>query len=118
MIASGQFLIDSEASLSGVEARPISPPQAQAPAKTAAYETTGRIEKIENASITLNHAPVPALKWPAMTMTFRLANPAMARGFKIGDRVRFSFDQSPEGPTIRSLPETAPSGGAVCWRTA
>ncbi|ARS26958.1 efflux RND transporter periplasmic adaptor subunit [Sphingomonas sp. KC8] len=103
VIASGQFLIDSEASLSGVEARPISAPPTSAPAKTAVYETTGRIEKIESASITLNHAAVLALKWPAMTMTFRLANPAIARGFKIGDRVHFSFDQSPEGPTVRSI---------------
>jgi Cu(I)/Ag(I) efflux system membrane fusion protein len=38
-----------------------------------------------------------------MTMSFRLADPSMARGYKAGDRVRFSFDQLPEGPTVRSF---------------
>jgi hypothetical protein len=43
--------------------------------------------------VTLSHEPVPALDWPAMTMTFALANPGIARGFKAGDRVRFGFDR-------------------------
>lgn len=104
VVALGQFLIDSEASLSGVEARPISGrAPAPAPTKSARYETIGRIERIEAGSITLSHEPVPALKWPAMTMTFRLGEPGLARGYKVGDRVRFGFDQPPEGPTIRSI---------------
>lgn len=104
VVTSGQFLIDSEASLSGVEARPISGVvQAPASAKVATYETVGRIEKIESSAITLNHQAVPALKWPAMTMTFRLADPTLARGFRKGDRVRFGFDVPPEGATVRSI---------------
>src|SRR3546814_4430407 len=97
VVASGQFLIDSEASLSGIEARPIAgAAAAQVTAKPATYETVGRIEKIEGNKITLSHQPVPALNWPAMTMTFHLANPAIARGFKTGDRVRFTFGQPPQ----------------------
>src|SRR3546814_14333671 len=93
----------SEASLSGIEARPIAgAAAAQVTAKPATYETVGRIEKIEGNKITLSHQPVPALNWPAMTMTFHLANPATARGFKTGDRVRFTFGQPPPGPTVRS----------------
>jgi Cu(I)/Ag(I) efflux system membrane fusion protein len=104
VVASGQFLIDSEASLSGIEARPISGPAApQVPEKAATYETVGRIDMIEAARITLSHQPVPAIKWPAMTMTFNLGEPSLARGFKVGDRVRFTFDQPPAGPTIRSI---------------
>ena len=53
--------------------------------------------------VTLDHGPVPALKWPAMTMTFRLGDPVLERGFKAGDRVRFGFDQPPEGPTLRRM---------------
>src|SRR3546814_10111193 len=85
IVASGQFLIDSEANLSGIEARPISgpaaTPRAEAPS-TGAYRTNGRIESISGDRITLSHAAVPALKWPAMTMTFKLGSPALARGFK------------------------------------
>ena len=79
VVASGQFLIDSEASLQGVMARsrgwlrPVEP-----------HRTSGVITQIEADSITLDHAPVPALKWPAMTMAFKLADPALARGLKNG----------------------------------
>lgn len=110
VVASGQFLIDSEASLSSIEPRPIAggtaakqTPAKQGPTKPASYETVGRIDGVTASSITLSHQAVPAIGWPAMTMTFRLGNPALARGFKTGDRVRFSFDQPPEGPTIRSM---------------
>lgn len=104
IVASGQFLIDSEASLSGVEARPIGVPSAT-PGKSASilYETTGKIEQITAQSVTLSHEPVPVLDWPAMTMTFQLANPALARDLKTGDRVRFGFDRPPAGPTVRRM---------------
>ncbi|MGD9811110.1 MAG: copper-binding protein, partial [Sphingobium sp.] len=104
VITSGQFLIDSEASLSGMDVRPVSggapPPQA---AKPKTYTAGGRIEKIAPDGVTLNHGPVAALNWPSMTMRFRLADPAAGRAFKVGDRVRFTFDQPPEGPTVRSM---------------
>ena len=110
IVASGQFLIDSEANLSGIEARPISgpaaTPRAEAPS-TGAYRTNGRIESISGDRITLSHAAVPALKWPAMTMTFKLGSPALARGFKKGDRVVFGFDQAAEGPVVRTLSREA-----------
>ena len=111
VVASGQFLIDSEASLSGVQARPISTYTAAAPTqpttKAGAYATVGRIDKIDAGGITFSHQPVPALQWPAMTMTFRLANATLARGYKVGDRVRFSFDQLPSGPTVKTISREA-----------
>jgi membrane fusion protein, copper/silver efflux system len=110
VIASGQFLIDSEARLSGIEARAIGSPTAAAEkiaAKPALYETLGRIEKIAPDAVTLSHEPVPALNWPAMTMSFRLGEPALARGFKIGDRVRITFDQPAAGPTLRRMTKAA-----------
>jgi Cu(I)/Ag(I) efflux system membrane fusion protein len=107
VVASGQFLIDSEASLSGVEARPISEAPKTAGPSTAqsagAYSTTGTIEAIEPKSIKLAHEAVDALGWPAMTMAFRLGDRSMLRGFKRGDHVRFSFDQTKAGPTLRTI---------------
>ncbi|MHA3795589.1 efflux RND transporter periplasmic adaptor subunit [Sphingomonas sp. YL-JM2C] len=111
IVASGQFLIDSEASLSGVEARPIgalTPATAVKPAAPKAlYETVGKIEQITATSVTLSHEPVPAIGWPAMTMTFQLGAPTLARGLKVGDRVRFGFDQPPAGPTVRRMTKVA-----------
>jgi membrane fusion protein, copper/silver efflux system len=110
IVASGQFLLDSEASLSGVEARPIGSPPVAAPGaspKPMLYESVGRIEKITPDAVTLSHEPIPALRWPAMTMSFRLGEPGLARGFKAGDRIRFAFDQPPAGPTLRRLTKAA-----------
>ncbi|MBI1196233.1 MAG: efflux RND transporter periplasmic adaptor subunit [Phenylobacterium sp.] len=106
VVASGQFLIDSEASLSGVQARPIATQSPAATAAPALYQSTGRIEQLKARSVTLSHEPVPALKWPAMTMAFTLADPRLARGFKVGDRVAFAFDQAGGVPTIRRMTKT------------
>lgn len=108
IVASGQFLIDSEASLAGLDARPISgnaKPQPKQPSALTGqvYETVGSVEAIDPRSITLSHQPVPAIGWPAMTMTFRVADSALLRGYKKGDRVRFGFDQPSEGPTLRRI---------------
>ncbi|MCU0940082.1 MAG: efflux RND transporter periplasmic adaptor subunit, partial [Burkholderiaceae bacterium] len=89
VVASGQFLIDSEASLQGVMAR--AEPGAGAAME---YPATGVVVELDQNSITLDHAPVPALKWPAMTMPFQWAKPGLARGLKPGDRVEFSFRQA------------------------
>ena len=43
------------------------------------------------------------MQWPAMTMAFRLPDAALGKGFKVGQRVRFSFEQAKEGPTIRRM---------------
>lgn len=109
IVASGQFLIDSEASLSGIEARPIGDTARAAPsAKTAVlYETVGKIEQLTANSVTLSHEPVSAIGWPAMTMTFQLSDPKIVRGLKTGDRVRFGFDQPPSGPTVRRMAKVA-----------
>jgi len=102
IVASGQFLIDSEASLSGTPARSLGEGAKSAP-RAALHEATGRVEKIDQAGLTLSHGAVPALGWPPMTMTFKLADPALARGLRAGDRVRFAFDQPPAGPTVRQI---------------
>jgi Cu(I)/Ag(I) efflux system membrane fusion protein len=113
VVASGQFLIDSEASLAGVQARPIGGeparrPKPQPSPAAQVYETVGQIDAMNPSSITLSHQPVRAIGWPAMTMTFRVADPALLRGYHKGQRVRFGFDQPAEGPTLRRI---APEGG-------
>ena len=77
VVTSGQFLIDSEASLRSAL------PAAQE------YETHGVVEAIADGSITLSHQPIPALNWDSMTMDFVLPQPVP--GLKTGDRVMFRF---------------------------
>ena len=103
VVASGQFLLDSEASLTGIGARPLSASQPQTPAAAGLAETRGRIEALSADSITLSHEAVPSIGWPAMTMTFRLGSANLAKGFKVGDHVSFAFEPKPDGPVIRRL---------------
>lgn len=106
IVASGQFLIDSEASLASIESRAVSGPNvpsSQAAQRPIVYESEGRIELIEQGGITISHEPVSALRWPAMTMRFRVLDSALLRGLKRGQRIRFAFDQPPQGPTLRRI---------------
>jgi membrane fusion protein, copper/silver efflux system len=86
IVASGQFLIDSEASLAGVVARLSSGASRQA----QTHQATGRVTAVDAAGVTLAHGPVPALDWPAMTMTFRWG-PSGAQTVAVSDDVRFTF---------------------------
>ncbi len=105
VVTSGQFLLDSEASLAGLDVRPIeqvSREQADEDEATT-FSAIGTIEKIADGSVTLRHGPVPRLDWPAMTMTFRTKSAAQMRGLEKGDRVRFTFIQEDEGPRIETI---------------
>ena len=63
---------------------------APAPAKTA--DGQGVIKGIDakGGTVTLHHQPIPALKWPAMTMKFKAA-PALLKPFKVGQAVNFKL---------------------------
>jgi Cu(I)/Ag(I) efflux system membrane fusion protein len=110
IVASGQFLIDSEASLKGILARqphtnatssmPKSPAKVSAPTLN---EADGKVESISTKEVTLSHGPVQSLGWGAMTMPFQLAQPALAAGIQKGDRVHFGFRASDGGYVIEVM---------------
>ncbi|CAM8659204.1 MAG: efflux transporter periplasmic adaptor subunit [Curvibacter sp. RIFCSPHIGHO2_12_FULL_63_18] len=96
VVASGQFLLDSEASMRGIATQSSPPAESMAaPAasmdKGAVFETSGVIEELDASNIKLRHQAVPALKWPAMTMGFKRAKDLQSSGFKVGDTVQFQF---------------------------
>ncbi|MBX3562670.1 MAG: efflux RND transporter periplasmic adaptor subunit [Sphingomonas sp.] len=98
VVVSGQFLIDSEASLTGVMERlnANAPPPGGAPRPATGSGTVRSIDG-ERRTVTIEHGPIPALNWPAMTMTFAVREPAMLRGLARGDRVAFAVRPQPEG---------------------
>ncbi|MCB2087748.1 MAG: efflux RND transporter periplasmic adaptor subunit [Sphingomonadaceae bacterium] len=111
VVSSGQFLLDSEASLSGIDVRAIDDaPTASARGEGRAntesprvYRANGTVQRISGRSVTLRHGPVPALGWPAMTMAFAAEGPDQLRGLRQGDRVSFTFEQADTGPHIVSI---------------
>jgi Cu(I)/Ag(I) efflux system membrane fusion protein len=104
IVVSGQFMIDSEASLRGVLARMTNSSDAQ-PATAAAktHMGTGTVKSATKNEIVLAHDPIPELKWPAMTMAFALATPEIGANFTSGQKVRFHFLDTEEGPVIQEV---------------
>ena len=60
----------------------------------AVHSTTGTVQSVSGATVTLAHEPVKTLNWPSMTMGFEAEDPSMMQGVKPGDRVAFSFRQA------------------------
>lgn len=54
-------------------------------------------------SVTLQHGPIAALKWPAMTMTFKASNPALLRNVSVGQNVRFQLMQMGGAITLTAI---------------
>ena len=97
VVVSSQFLIDSEASLRGVEARLNGAPAAAA-STAVQYQGQGKVESIDKGTMTLSHGPIPALKWGAMTMEFKSPPPsAVPRNLEAGDPIRFEFTMEADG---------------------
>jgi Cu(I)/Ag(I) efflux system membrane fusion protein len=107
VVVSGQFLIDSEASLRASDMR-MTPPEDTTetrPPVQAGAGGTGRVLAIDPASgkISLSHDPIAALGWPAMQMDFPLAENVTTQGLASGDRVRFELEKRDRGYVITAI---------------
>ncbi|MCE7521889.1 efflux RND transporter periplasmic adaptor subunit [Alloalcanivorax xenomutans] len=118
VVASGQFLIDSEANLKGVESRvdPAMPDMSkdtQDTKETKKHSTHAQVKALEGDVITLAHAEIPALQWPAMTMDFRLSSELVVESLSPGDSVTAEFVlRKGDMPLIISLTSgTSTEGG-------
>jgi len=105
VVASGQFLIDSEASLRGTLRRLGEPEQAAnapkpapKPAPAAAtHHATGKVEQMLPDAVTISHGPIPSLKWGPMTMGFTPPAGGMPRDIAVGDMVDFEIQAGADG---------------------
>jgi Cu(I)/Ag(I) efflux system membrane fusion protein len=106
VVLSGQFLIDSEASLTGTLARldggDEAPTEAGGSAKQATaahttYSTEGTVKRIDGDRWTIATDAIPALGMGAMTMTFVRPAHSTAVDIRPGQRVTFSFFRNTDG---------------------
>jgi Cu(I)/Ag(I) efflux system protein CusF len=69
---------------------------AATPATTGLIPGKGVVLKVDraNATVKMNHEPIPALNWPRMTMPFRLKEGALADQVKEGDTIEFFLEKS------------------------
>jgi Cu(I)/Ag(I) efflux system membrane fusion protein len=119
VVVSSQFLIDSEASLKGVEARLNDVPKQTAANTAPRHEGEAKIEAIGKDSITLSHGPIPSLKWGSMTMDFKLPASGKPRNLEAGDKVNFEFFEDTDGlqQITRIYPSTSEPKAAVAKPT-
>ena len=115
VVVSSQFLIDSEASLKGFEARLNEAPRpaaamtaATATATPPSHQSEAKIEMIGKDSLTLSHGPIASLKWGSMTMDFKTpVQQALPPGLRTGDRVSVEFYMDIDG--LPQLTRVAPA---------
>jgi len=94
VVASGQFLIDSEASLKGT----LSRLESAAPAKHALHPGSARVLAVDpgKGRVELDHGPMPSIQWPAMRMGFIVADPQALAGLAAGDNIEFEMRGEPD----------------------
>ena len=108
VVVAANFLIDAESNLkaavAGFGTAPATPAAAaSAPAtRSAGHQAQGVIDSIDlkDGSINLRHGPVASLNWPAMTMEFKLANAALLKDVKAGDKVSVEFVERQPGEWV------------------
>ena len=106
VVVSSQFLIDSEASLKGVEARL----NETAPPPVVKHQGQGKVVAIDKDSVLLEHGELPTVGMGAMTMEFKAPASGIPRNVAKGDQVQFDFVMSKDdGPTLTSITPIAPA---------
>lgn len=114
VVVSSQFLIDSEASLKGIEARLNDAPLPSMANTAPRHEGEAKIDAIGKDAITLSHKPIASLKWGAMTMDFKLPASGKPRNLEPGDKVSFEFYMDAQGlPQLTRITSVAPDSQAT-----
>jgi len=111
IVVAANFLIDAESNLKAAvggfgdagktATAPAATTSAPAP-KTAGHQAEGTVDSIDlkDGTITLNHGPVASLKWPAMTMEFKVANASLLKDLKAGAKVAVEFVERQPGEWV------------------
>ena len=133
VVVSANFLIDAESNLKAAfsgfgqsadgakpdgkgETKMVAPAAGTVPTAATAPVThrgEGTVEAVDpaNASVTLAHGPIASLKWPAMSMDFKVKDAALLRTLKPGQKIAFETVAGAPGEYIivRVQPATAQS---------
>jgi Cu(I)/Ag(I) efflux system membrane fusion protein len=107
VVVAANFLIDAESNLKAATgAMGAAPAKTEARPSSAGHKTQGTVDEVDAkaGTVSISHGAVPELKWPAMTMEFKLANESLLKGLKPGNTVAFEFvERSPGEWVITSI---------------
>ncbi|HOB44896.1 MAG TPA: efflux RND transporter periplasmic adaptor subunit, partial [Zoogloea sp.] len=101
VVVAANFLIDAESNLKAALGG-FSSPDPMPAAKSAGHRAEGTVDSLDPqaGTVMLEHGPVASLKWPAMTMEFKLANPALQTALKPGAKVTVEFVERQPGEWV------------------
>ena len=97
VVISSQFLIDSEASLKATTTRMSDTPEAKKTGGMQSHRGKGTVEAIGKEAVTISHDPVPEMKWPAMTMDFKIPAAGLPKNIGKGNAVTFEYKLGKDG---------------------
>ncbi|RZI39824.1 efflux RND transporter periplasmic adaptor subunit, partial [Herbaspirillum sp. HC18] len=104
VVVAANFLIDAESNLKAAVGGFGNAGQEAGGAKPAGagHKAEGKVEEInaKDGTVSINHGPIDSLKWPAMTMEFKVANNALLKNMKPGDPVSFEFVERQPGEWV------------------
>jgi RND family efflux transporter MFP subunit len=99
VVVAANFLIDAESNLKaavgGFGHGGAAQGNASVPEKVGGpgHKGEGTVVGVEpeTGAVSINHGPIDSLKWPGMTMEFKVANAYLLKDMKPGARVEFEF---------------------------
>ncbi|HEV2555126.1 MAG TPA: copper-binding protein [Bosea sp. (in: a-proteobacteria)] len=73
-----------------------------------AQQVNGTVKKVDEAQgkLTIDHGAIKNLDMDAMSMVFRAGDPAMLKGLKAGDKIKFDADRVNGQITVTKLQKT------------
>jgi Cu(I)/Ag(I) efflux system membrane fusion protein len=128
VVVAANFLIDAESNLKAAvgglgghagHGEAAKGAEASAPGSTSAppvigLKADGSIDGIDlkAGTVSLSHGPIAALKWPAMTMEFKVAHGGLLQGLQPGQAVAFEFVERQPGEYVVTSITAAPAARA------
>ena len=103
VVIAANFLIDAESNLQAAIGGLSGAPAANVgQAAKVGHQAEGKVDSVDAkaGSVTISHGPVASLKWPAMTMDFKPANPALLKDMPPGASIAFEFVERHPGEWV------------------
>ena len=112
VVTAANFLIDAEsnlkAALSGLGGQ-TAPEQPKRQSLAVGHQAQGVLEALnDDGTVSITHDPIPALKWPGMTMDFALTNSSLVAGIKPGSKISFEIVERGEGEWVITKMQAQP----------
>lgn len=109
VVVAANFLIDAESNLKAVVGGfghgghgSTSTGSGQEKPAGVGYKAEGKVEDLDTkaGTVMLAHGAIPSLKWPAMTMEFKVANQSLLKDLKPGTPIKFEFVERSPGEWV------------------